>query len=222
MHNQFRKRMKIFIAGGTGYIGRALIPLLIKQNHFVQCLVREKSINKLPAGCVPIFGNALDNKSYIENISLSDVFIHLVGVSHPNPSKKDQFRKIDLVSLKQSVEASAALGIKHFIYVSVAHPAPLMKDYIKVRMECEEFIHTSGLNASILRPWYVLGPGHRWPYALIPFYKLMEKIPSTAESAKRLGLVTIRQFLNKLIYIIEHPGPGIRIIEVPEIRNGFK
>jgi nucleoside-diphosphate-sugar epimerase len=97
-----------------------------------------------------------------------------------------------------------------------------MKDYIKVRMECEEFIHASGLNASILRPWYVLGPGHRWPYALIPFYKLMEKIPSTAESAKRLGLVTIRQLLTKLIYIIEHPDQGIRIIEVPEIRNGFK
>jgi uncharacterized protein YbjT (DUF2867 family) len=97
-----------------------------------------------------------------------------------------------------------------------------MKKYIKVRKECEEFISVSGLNSDIFRPWYVLGPGHRWPYALIPFYKLMEKIPSIAESAKRLGLVTIRQLLNKLIYIIEHPGQGIRIIEVPEIRNGFK
>ena len=207
---------------GTGYIGRALIPQINKQNHFVQCLVREKSINKLPAGCVPVFGNALDNKSYIENIRFSDIFIHLVGVSHPNPSKKDQFRKIDSVSLKQSVEVSSALGIKHFIYVSVAHPAPLMKDYIKVRMECEEFIRASGLNASILRPWYVLGPRHRWPYILIPFYKLMEKIPSTAESARRLGLVTIHQLIKKLIYIIEHPSQGIRIIEVPEIRNGIK
>jgi uncharacterized protein YbjT (DUF2867 family) len=219
MQNNSQKRMRIFVAGGTGYIGRALIPLLIKQNHFVQCLVREKSVDKLPAGCVPVFGNALDNKSYIENISLPDVFIHLVGVSHPNPSKKDKFRKVDLVSLKQSVEASAALGIKHFIYVSVAHPAPLMKDYIKVRIECEEFINVSGLSASILRPWYILGPSHRWPYVLIPFYKLLEKIPLTAVGANRLGLVTLRQITNTLLNTIRHPADGIRIIGVPEIRN---
>jgi len=45
-----------------------------------------------------------------------------------------------------------------------------MKAYIAVREECEEIIQESGLNATILRPWYVLGPGHRWPYMLLPMY----------------------------------------------------
>jgi len=65
-----------------------------------------------------------------------------------------------------------ASDIKHFVYVSIARPAPVMKEYIQVRKECEEIITGSGLNASIIRPWYVLGPGHRWPYLLIPFYKI--------------------------------------------------
>ena len=48
----------------------------------------------------------------------------------------------------------------------------------------------SGLNATILRPWYVLGPGRRWPLVLTPLYWLMEAIPSTRDGARRLGLVS--------------------------------
>jgi hypothetical protein len=40
------------------------------------------------------------------------------------------------------------------------------------------------MNATILRPWYVLGPGHQWPYLLLPMYKLMELLPSTREGAR--------------------------------------
>ena len=59
-------------------------------------------------------------------------------------------------------------GVQHFVYISVAHPAPMMKAYIEVRSQCEAMIRQSGMNATILRPWYVLGPGHRWPYLLLP------------------------------------------------------
>ena len=44
----------------------------------------------------------------------------------------------------------------------------------------------------------MLGPGHWWPYAIIPVYWVMEMLPSTRESARRLGLVTIRQVLNSV------------------------
>lgn len=216
----FNNKKNVFIAGGSGYVGCALIEMLLKQNYSVHCIVREKSLNKLPKGCNPVFGNALDNNSYIKKIPSADTFVHLVGVSHPNPFKADQFRKVDLVSLQQSVDAAVASGIKHFIYLSVAHPAPLMKDYISVRIECEEILKRSELNSTILRPWYVLGPGHRWAYLLIPFYKLFEKLPSTSESAKRLGLVTLNQIVQTLFYAIKNPvGKGIRIFEVPGIRS---
>jgi uncharacterized protein YbjT (DUF2867 family) len=143
-----------------------------------------------------------------------------VGVSHPGPLKADQFRKIDLESLRQSVRGAIENKIEHFIYISAAHPAPVMKEYIRVRRECEEILFESKLNTTILRPWYILGPGHRWPYILIPFYKLLERIPSTSEPARRLGLVTLDQMLKSLIFTVENPAHnGIRIFNVTEIRN---
>src|SRR6266513_1161546 len=68
--------------------------------------------------------------------------------------------------------------------VSVAHPAPTMKAYIEVRTRCEELIRTSGLHATILRPWYVLGPGHYWSYLLKPFYWMARQIPASRAGAK--------------------------------------
>jgi uncharacterized protein YbjT (DUF2867 family) len=113
--------------------------------------------------------------------------------------------------------------VQHFIYVSVAHPAPVMKAYIEVRSQCEAVIRQSGMNATILRPWYVLGPGHRWPYLLLPMYKLMELLPATREGATRLGLVTLEQMTRALVHAVENPGRGVNIVEVPQIRvpGGF-
>jgi uncharacterized protein YbjT (DUF2867 family) len=93
-----------------------------------------------------------------------------------------------------------------------------MRAYIAARTACEEELEASGINATILRPWYVLGPGHRWPYALIPFYWLAERIPSTREGARRLGLVTAEQMLRALAGAVEHPSSGVSVIEVPAIR----
>jgi len=64
----------------------------------------------------------------------------------------------------------------------------------------------------------VLGPGHRWPYLLKPFYWLMERLPSRRETALRLGMVTLPQMLSALIAAIEKPSRGIEIVEVPAIR----
>jgi uncharacterized protein YbjT (DUF2867 family) len=94
-----------------------------------------------------------------------------------------------------------------------------MKAYQAVRAEAEAALCASGLNATILRPWYILGPGHWWPYLILPGYWLFEALPSTRESARRLGLVTLRQMVAALVQAVERPPNGIEIVEVPAIRQ---
>ena len=208
----------VFITGGTGYMGQRLIPRLLERGHQVRALVRSGSESKLPSGCAAVSGNALDPGSYQHLIAPADTFVQLVGVAHPSPAKAAQFRAIDLPAGLGAVKAAASAGIQHFIYVSVAHPAPTMHAYIAVRTECEAAIESAGLNATILRPWYVLGPGHWWPYLLIPVYKIAELLPSTREGARRLGLVTLEQMLDALTFAVENAANGRRIVGVPEIR----
>jgi uncharacterized protein YbjT (DUF2867 family) len=209
----------IFITGGTGYMGSRVIPLLRERGHRVVALVRPGSERKLPQGCDVVRGNALDGGSYASSIGSCDTFVQLTGVARPSPAKAREFVSIDRKSAMEAIRVAVGANIQHFVYLSVAHPAPMMHAYIEPRSACEDALRASGLNATILRPWYVLGPGHRWPYVLIPFYRIAELIPSKREGALRLGLVTLRQMLNALVAAVENPTRGVKVVEVPEIRT---
>ena len=211
--------MKVFVTGGTGYMGSRLFPLLVLRGHEVKALVRKGSETKLPAGATPVVADPLRMDSYTEQVRGADVFVHLIGVAHPSPAKAKEFREIVLVSVQVAVKAARDAGIRHFIYLSVAQPAAMMRAFIAVRSEGERMIRESGMRATLVRPWYVLGLGHRWAYVLVPFYWVCEQLPATRESARRLGLVTIAQMLDTLVWTVENPAEGVRILDVPKIRE---
>jgi hypothetical protein len=74
----------------------------------------------------------------------------------------------------------------------------------------------------VLRPWYVLGPGHCWPYALKPFYALASQFDSHRAAAERLALVTLEEMTRSLVAAVENPPPRYRLVEAPEIRAGLR
>jgi uncharacterized protein YbjT (DUF2867 family) len=210
--------LHIFITGGTGYVGSPLIVRLLERGHTVSALVRPGSEGKLPRKCQPITGDALDAASYQHLVSPAHTLVQLVGTPHPNPRKAAEFQRVDLPSGLAAVTAAKHAGVRHLVYVSVAHPAPVMQAYIAVRTRVEDAIRASGLNATILRPWYVLGPGHRWPYLILPLYYVSELLPAFRDGARRLAVVNIQQMVEALLYAVENPAEGVRVLGVPEIR----
>lgn len=209
----------IFIAGGTGFIGRHLIPALIARGHHVKALVRAGSEHKLPLGCDLVTGNPLDRATFGAEIGEVDTYVHLVGVPNPSPAKASQFFAIDLPAAREGIDAAAAARVRHFVYVSVAQPAPIMKAYQQSRAQAEGHLARARLNATILRPWYVIGPGRRWPIVLQPFYALMERVPSWRTTALRLGLVNLDEMIAATVRAIEDPPQGTRFLTVPDIRE---
>ena len=209
----------VFITGATGYLGRALIPVLLARGHGVCALARAGSEARVPAGARVVIGDALDASSFATRIAPADTLVHLVGTPHPSPAKAASFRSVDLRSVQAAVEAARQSGIRHFVYLSVAQPAPVMASYIAVRQAGEALIRASGMAATILRPWYVLGPGHRWPILLQPVYALLCCFAATRDSAQRLGLVTLAQMVRALVAAVEREPEGYRVLSVPDIRS---
>jgi len=212
----------VFVTGGTGYLGRALIAELVARGHRVRALVRPGAENRLPPGTEPVTGDALKAGSIRQHLSDIETVVHLVGVSKPSPAKARQFQEIDLVSIQATLAAIEQRGPDprpHLVYLSVAQPAPVMKAYVAVRAEGESLIRASGLDATCLRPWYVLGPGHRWPYLLVPIFAMLRWFPSTRETALRLGFVTLPQMVRSLVHAVENPPMGMRIVDALKIRG---
>lgn len=208
----------IFVTGATGYLGGALIPQLLARGHHVLALARRGSEGRLRGGSEAVTGDALDAATYSAHVPRGATFVHLVGVAHPSPKKARAFRDVDLASLRAALAAALPAGVSHFVYLSVAHPAPAMKAYWEARAEGEALLLATGLPATILRPWYVLGPSHRWPYLLLPLYALAEVLPATRDGARRLGLVTREQMTRALVAAVENPPDGVRVVDVPAIR----
>ena len=212
-------RTTVLLTGGTGYIGRRLIPQLVTRGHAVRAIVRAGSEGKVPEGAEVVVGDVRSRESVAPHVPRDGVVVHLVGTPHPSPSKAAEFEALDYVAAHECVAAAKTSGARHLVYVSVAHPAPIMRAYIGVRMRVEAELRDSGLPSTIVRPWYVLGPGHRWPYALIPMYWLLGALPSTRESARRLGIVTIANMLATLVWAVDTARHESRELNVPDIRR---
>ena len=212
---------RIFITGGTGYVGQRLVRALLELGHEVRVLTRPGSAARVPVGASAVVGDALDASSFQDEVRARDTLVHLVGTPHPSPSKAAEFRRVDLPSILASVAAAQHAGAAHVVYVSVAQPAPVMHAYLAVRAEGEAALAASGLTATVLRPWYVLGPGHWWPLGLVPVYALARLVPSLRAGAERLGLVRLDQMVAALVRAVERPpAPGrIALVDVPGIRG---
>lgn len=204
-------------------MGKRLIPLLQEKGYAVTALVRKGSESKLPPGCEVVVANPFEAASFMKDIPAGATFVQLLGVPHPGPKKKEQFKTIDLASAKASAIAALHAGVKHFVYVSVAQtPTSIMKDYQECRAEAETTIRATTIPATFIRPWYVIGPGHYWPLLFQPFFKILEWIPYTSAKAKALRVVYLKQMLNALLDAVENdPADGINIVEVEDLRKMY-
>ncbi len=113
--------MKIFITGGSGFVGSHLVPALIKAKHEVYALARsEKSaeiLKKLGASIVE--GDCLDIKNSNIDLKGIDVVIHLAAKLGLWGSY-DDFYQLNVKGTENLIKESIRHGVKKFIYMSTA------------------------------------------------------------------------------------------------------
>ncbi|MDQ3395751.1 MAG: NAD-dependent epimerase/dehydratase family protein, partial [Bacteroidota bacterium] len=176
--------MKIFLTGGTGYIGENLAITLKSQGHEVYALVRspEKSATLSSAGVLLIQGD-LDNKQAIEKGMIGcDAVFHLAAFARLWPDDEMLFRKINVEGTRNILEAAKNNGVKKVVITStagVAGPsviggkpvdeesvriAPYFNFYEATKAEAEDISREyakNGLHVVIVNPPRVYGPGRK-------------------------------------------------------------
>jgi len=88
--------MKVFVIGGTGFLGSHLVPELVKKGHEVTVLTRNKNHKKVihEQGAKSLVGNIADINSFINQLSTQDMIILLAmpGVHPGRRIRKKAFR----------------------------------------------------------------------------------------------------------------------------------
>jgi len=114
--------MKLFITGGSGFVGQNMIPELIKAGHEVFALTRSdtaaQKVKKV--GAIPVMDD-LTNLSTTTATALKscEMVIHSAAYMDFN-YEKEKFYTINVEATKKLLQMSQENGIKRFIYISAA------------------------------------------------------------------------------------------------------
>lgn len=171
--------MRIFLTGGTGYVGGAVLDALVRGGHTVTALVRDngKAARVVARGAHPVVGNMAEVESYVAAAAAQDGYIHTAfdGGAGRGPSVDRLAIDTLLAAAKRPRTASPAVSDpRFFIYtsaVTVLGPAsdPANEDaplnpipHDSWRPAHEEYVlrsANSDLRTLVVRPGYVYGGG---------------------------------------------------------------
>ena len=112
---------KVFITGGSGFVGQNLIPLLVEKGYSVNALARSPSaIGKVEnLGAKPIKGDLDDQQAIAEGVKGAETVFHIAASVDFFASEKtlyDLHVKATAVLLEESKKA----GVKNFVYLGAA------------------------------------------------------------------------------------------------------
>jgi nucleoside-diphosphate-sugar epimerase len=115
--------MRIFVAGATGTLGRAVVHLLLSHGHEVVGLSRspERARGLVAAGMRPVVANALNAHELVDRIAATrpEAIVHLLTASPPTgPLRKAHLSSINELRSKATrtlIDAAVAVGARRFV-----------------------------------------------------------------------------------------------------------
>ena len=155
----------LFITGATGFIGSRLLQRLNPSNYKnIFCLSRKVFDD---ASCLRrydnvkfIYGSLFDHETFINHLAESDIVIHLAAIT--GKATSEAYFNINAKGTEFLLEQCIKSGVKKFLYISSI--AVKFKDiknypYAQSKLNAEQYVKTSGINHTILRPTIVVGDG---------------------------------------------------------------
>ncbi len=116
--------MKIFVTGGTGFVGSNLVPRLIDEGHTVTVLSRsEKASDRLPGGTSIVSGDPTAGGAWQESVKKHDCIINLAGTSlfsRWTPERKRLIRESRISTTRNIVDAMELSGEKGLVLFSTS------------------------------------------------------------------------------------------------------
>jgi dihydroflavonol-4-reductase len=220
--------MKIFITGGTGFIGRHTTELLSKTNHQLRLLVRKTSnssfLNKLNVTMVE--GDLTEKNSLLEGMKDCDSVINLAGhYSFWEPDKKI-YSLINIEGAKNVFECALESGIKKIVHISTAGifgipddkpfneestPGPIrFSEYFRTKYVGDQIAwdlyERKGLPLVIIYPACVLGEGDTKASGRYLKDIINRKLPAAVFNKHTFTFVYVKDVAQAIVNALEKEG----------------
>jgi uncharacterized protein YbjT (DUF2867 family) len=204
--------MKAFVAGATGETGRRIVGELLSKGIPVRALVRNLAIAReiLPAEVELIEGDVLDRVSIATAIGDSTVVLCATGAK-PSLDPTGPYQ-VDYEGTKNLVDVAKSQGIEQFVFVSSLcvsrffHPLNLFWLILWWKQQAEQYLKSSGLNYTIVRPGGLKNEDNNNPVVMSQADTLFEgSIPRQKVAQVCVESLYSPQSRNKVLEIVSAP-----------------
>ncbi len=227
--------MNLFIAGGTGAIGRVLVPLLVSAGHRVVALTRaaDRTPQLKQMGAVPVVGDVFDEAQLARLVAESEaeVVIHQLtafGTTTGDPYAETIRVRID--GTRSLVAAARAARARRFIAQSISfvcsprgsgltdEETPLYLDAppaVRALAEAvasleRQTLEAGGMSGTVLRYGWFYGPGTSYdPQGSIPTALRQGAYPIVGAGAGTYSFIDLRDAAAATLKVLARDASGI-------------
>jgi dihydroflavonol-4-reductase len=222
----------VFVTGGTGFLGQAIVEELVAAGRPVRALARSAAAAEAVAalGAEPVRGDLLDRTSLDTGVAGCEVVYHAAGANAfclPDPSP---LYEVNVDGSRAVVLAAAAAGVRRLVYTSSAatlgeergsvgnedavHRGWFLSDYERSKFEAElavlDAARETGLEVVCVNPSSAQGPGRTGGTARLLLGYLNGTLRSAVDT--RLSVVDIADCTRGHLLAEERGAPGERYV----------
>ena len=200
--------MKVFVTGGTGFVGREILGQLLSAGHEVRALVRDGSQDKLSGhqNLETHLGDVTDAASLVGALDGCDAVIHLVGIIREFPGRGITFKKMHVTATENILEACDEQEVQRFLHMSSNGTRERgTTAYHRTKWQAEELVRASGLDWTIFRPSLIFGRGSEFVKMLTELIRRVPVVPVIGDGQYRMQPVSVEQVAVSFVKALAMP-----------------
>jgi NADH dehydrogenase len=186
--------VRIFITGGTGFVGGHIIDTLLADDHEVIVQVRsEESAGKIITKGASTVRCSLSDKGALESaLENIDAVIHLVGIIVETRGE-GTFNHVHYEITKNVVDAVKAAGIRKYVHMSaLGASVDAESEYHRTKGKAEEYVKESGLDFTIFKPSVIHGGGDAFVNMYAKMFKISPFVPVIGDGKVKMQPVYVK------------------------------
>ena len=164
--------MRVFLTGGSGFVGSHLLTRLLAEGHQVRALTRHATTLARHPNLEAVEGDVVEGAGLDAGMQGSDAVIHLVGIIMEVGGAT--FERVHYEGTRNVVAAAQRQGVRRLVHMSaLGARATGVTGYQTTKWRAEELVRHSALEHVILRPSLIFGPHDGFVSQMVQVMKAM-------------------------------------------------
>jgi NADH dehydrogenase len=201
--------MKVFVTGGTGFVGQGIVRHLIDAGHSARIFVRKPQADSFrqwqSTRQVELHAGDITNASSLDSALVGmEAIIHLVGIIAE--CGRSTFENVHTLGTKNVLAAARSEGIRRFVHMSaLGTRANAVSRYHQTKWAAEQAVRESRLDYTIFRPSLIYGPKDHFVNLFARSIRLSPFVPVMGSSPAHFQPVAVENIARAFVRALVEP-----------------